>query len=147
MKIDERTEPFVDTFQSFPRKKKAKQFACQLAMQWLSENGFISPSRVPKIEASSLDGDTLIEQKNAASRVPEVCKELNITPPAYRFMNTPEQPMVWSGYAIFSLNPDIEGKVGQFSKVLGRKNAKEVCAQNVLQYLERYRTRKEKMLI
>ena len=138
----------MDQSQSFPRKKLAKQFACQLAMFWLAEKGYISPLRVPKLPELLGDGNEQAgkEFKSAASRVPEVCKEFGITPPAYRFTNTPEQPMVWSGYAVFALNEDINGEVGRFEGVLGRKNAKEVCAQNVLKYLEEYRRRKSKML-
>lgn len=148
VKIDERIEPFVDQSHSLPRKKLAKQFACQLAMVWLAENGYISPLRVPKLAEFHGDGGEQAgeEFKSAASRVPEVCKELGITPPAYRFTNTPEQPMVWSGYAIFALCEDITGEVGRFEGVLGRKNAKEMCAQNVLKFLEGYRRRKAKML-
>lgn len=117
-------------------------------MVWLAENGSISPLRVPKLpellgDSSEQAGE---EYKSAASRVPEVCKELGITPPAYRFTNTPEQPMVWSGYAVFLLNEDMRGEVGKFEGVLGRKNAKEVCAGNVLRYLEEYRKRRAKML-
>ena len=117
-------------------------------MVWLAENGYISPLRVPKLPELLGDGSEPAgkEFKSAASRVPEACKELGITPPAYRFTNRPEQPMMWSGYAVFLLNEDMQGEVGRFEGVLGRKNAKEVCAQNVLKYLEEYRRRKAKVL-
>lgn len=130
----------------FPRKKLAKQFACQLALEWLKDNGYISRSRVPTQTASSIAPSSGHEsQQAAATRVPELCKELGLTPPAYRMMSTPEAPMMWSGYALFLLNDEIKGEVGAFKNVMGKKNAKEVCARGVIGFLEEYKKRKEEM--
>lgn len=123
----------------------AKQFACQLALEWLKDNGFISPLRVPTQTAVAVTAEIIDSQPNAATRVPELCKELGLTPPAYRMASTPEAPMIWSGYAVFPLNDEIKGEVGTFKNVMGRKNAKEVCARGVIQFLEEYKKRKEEM--
>lgn len=51
--------------------------------------------------------------------------------------------MVWSGYAVFPLNAEIEGRVGEFRDELGKKNAKEVCARRVLEFLEEFKRRQQ----
>ena len=114
-------------------------------MEWLKDNGFISPSKVPQQPTQNDSMSGILEQTSAATRVPEICKELGLTPPAYMMSNTPEAPMMWSGYATFPLNTEVPDRIGVFKDVMGKKQAKECCAKMVIEFLEEYMKKKEKL--
>jgi hypothetical protein len=69
-------------------------------------------------------------------RVAMLCTSLAISPPTYKLVPHSEFPAMYSGYAVFENSPLVIGKVGEFHNVHGKRNAKEVCAEKVVGFLE-----------
>ncbi|KFY38685.1 hypothetical protein V494_04257 [Pseudogymnoascus sp. VKM F-4513 (FW-928)] len=133
--IGERPEPFSSTHR-FGSKKLAKQHCCKLAIEWLVENG-----HMPSIDSVSFPKATAVPtagtaQMSPGAQIAQLCLELRMGPPAYVMNNQPAGSAFWSGYAHFPLNPLIEGRVGEFTNVFGKSNAKGDCAIEVLSFLK-----------
>ncbi len=119
-----------------------------LALEWLAQNGYTNESSVPRrpsTATSVASGSTaatsiaVMDEPSVASRVPIECHRLGIVQPTYVMSSDPATPMMWSGHALFPLEGRIPGKVGEFQNVFGKKNAREVCARNVLAFLEEFK--------
>ncbi|KAM3067021.1 hypothetical protein ACMFMG_011803 [Clarireedia jacksonii] len=72
---------------------------------------------------------------SCATQVPALCIRLGFTRPTYNILPTSPGTAFYYGWADFGSDPRIEGKVGVFRDVYGKKNAKEVCARGVLSFL------------
>ena len=134
---------------SFTRKKDAKQYASKLAIDFLTSKNLIpsdgsvrfsKPKATPS--SSPLPSPTGDSKPSFASQVPGLCERLGFSPPTYVVESAAPGSPLYNGYAHFSGDPRVEGKVALFRGVLGRKNAKERCAEGVIGFLkgvERYR--------
>lgn len=56
--------------------------------------------------------------------------------PTYEITKHSENTPLWNGYAHFSGDPRIEGKVGEVRSVYGKSNAKEQIAMEVFSFLK-----------
>lgn len=157
VKIGECEESFGDSPPKFfSNKKAAKQYACQLAIEWLIQNSFMPAvgAKFPKpratqsptttnltVDSPALGSTSPISSggPTAASRVPDLCHSLGLPTPSYVLESNPEFPSIYSGYAHFSGDPRVSGKLGEFTNIFGRKNAKEACAIEVVGFLESMR--------
>jgi hypothetical protein len=177
VRIAETTEEFPGEQLSFSNKKDAKKYACKCAIEWLISNGFLSPGAgiiiqqtkaiaTPKVTViggprrpqSSIASPSpgLTDNTNSstpppnisnAARVADMCKTLGFSPPTYEIKPHPDALAMYSGYAHFGGDPRIQGQKGEFRNVRGRKNAKEKCAEGVLEYLEAIRRSRLEMLV
>jgi hypothetical protein len=147
--IGEHPEPFGNQGVTFARKKDAKQYSAKLAIEWLIANhhmpsdGSVSfPKSRPQQPPAAPEADpgaVLISVDDGPSygqRVAEMCGKLAMSPPVYMITQHEEFKAMYSGYATFESNPQIVGRVGEFSNIYGRKRAKEACAEKVLEFLE-----------
>jgi hypothetical protein len=130
----------------FSKKKDARQYASKLAIEWLINNNHMPAAggvsfklqpmaKVPgaATSPSSLNNDS---RKSSSQQVAELAVKLGIQPPSY-VINPHEQfSTIYRGYAHFNGNARFDEKVGEFSNVYGKKQAKETCAGKVLSYLE-----------
>jgi hypothetical protein len=133
----------------FPSKKVAKQYAAKCALDALVEKNLIPASSssvtFPKTNvapapavtsASSATGAAAPETgPSYASQVPDLCISMGITPPSYVIEPIVELGSIYCGYAQFIGEPRISGKIGEFTNVFGKKNAKEACAKEVVSFL------------
>lgn len=69
-------------------------------------------------------------------RVAEMCAKLAMSPPMYVITPHPGFQAMYSGHAVFENTPVVQGKVGEFANVYGKKRARETCAEKVLAFLE-----------
>jgi hypothetical protein len=101
------------------------------------ENGHIgSASSVATVRPAN-NPPTALGELSTAAKVVELCLQLRMTPPAYVMQQSdPATPMLWSGYAHFPQEGRVTGRIGEFVNVFGKKNAKDQCAQQVLEFLE-----------
>lgn len=138
--ITESPTPFSDSTVTFARKKDAKQHAAKKTIEWLIANNhmpanssvsFPKPVAVPAPAAGAKTKDTL----SRSQQVVELCLRLALNLPTYRLEPQEACPAMWSGYAHFNGDPRMPGRVGEFSNIFGRKNAKEECAKGVLELL------------
>ncbi|RDL40611.1 uncharacterized protein BP5553_00590 [Venustampulla echinocandica] len=130
---------------SFGNKKTAKHYASKRAIDWLIGNGFMPADgsvkfpKVPQAEpAKSKATGTASEDKpkTFASQVPDLCTRLGFDMPRYELTKAQESVSLWDGYAYFSGDPRITGKVGQVNNVFGQKKAKEMIAEELLSFLK-----------
>ena len=140
--------PLGDTTVSFSRKKDAKQYVSKKAIDWLIANNFMPSDgsvKFPKVSKSasppamerttSAKGGGSEGELSIVSQVPILCGRLGFGHPTYVLDAAPGTAL-YSGYAHFGGDPRIEGKIGPFSNIFGRKSAKEKCAQEVLVFLK-----------
>lgn len=80
---------------------------------------------------------------SVGEKVVQLALELLFNPPAYVMAADPAAPMLWSGYAHFPGDPRVDGRVGEFSNVFGKKNAKDACAVQVVEFLQGVKRHRE----
>lgn len=153
--IPERADPFPSPERiSFTRKIDAKHYCAYLAVTWLIAHDYMPDDRsvrFPKpkpasvLETSQHDVLDFPKPKPAPSMlfpksehgvlqlVDLLCKKLGLSPAKY--IIEPASHSLYSGYAFFPQEPQIEGRLGIFENIFGRKNAKETCASGLLQHL------------
>jgi hypothetical protein len=139
------------------RKKDAKQNAAKEAVTWLVDNGYLNidlsvpkPS-APPTEVSStaglegqspaLPGATAMGETGAlsiAAQVPPLCISLGFSPPAYNMTKVEGSTSIYDIYAHFPGDMRITERIGEFKNVYGKKNAKEMCAREVLAYMRNF---------
>ncbi|RDW83412.1 hypothetical protein BP5796_04903 [Coleophoma crateriformis] len=135
--IGESIQPFGSSV-TFSNKKDAKRYAAKRAVDWLIGNGFMPKDgsvKFGKPKVSSI-GPVVPSGPSAAAQVPELCHKLGLINPTYKIEKQGNTGNVYSGYATFDGVAWIEGKIGEFANVLGRKQAKEACAQRILVFLK-----------
>ncbi|KAI9740638.1 MAG: hypothetical protein M1818_004602 [Claussenomyces sp. TS43310] len=71
-----------------------------------------------------------------AARVAALCVVLGFGPPKYEILADPDMPGMCSGYALFPGDVRVQGCVGVFANVYGKKRAREHCARDVWAFLE-----------
>lgn len=124
---------------SFTRKQYAKRYCAYLAVTWLIEHGHMPDDgsvRFRKPTPASVLGTTMLAPNSGcgvSQLVDQLCKKLGFSP--VKYIIEPMSYGVFSGHAIFPQEPLIDGKLGVFENIFGRRNAKEVCAAGVLEHL------------
>ncbi|KFX98386.1 hypothetical protein V490_02336 [Pseudogymnoascus sp. VKM F-3557] len=159
--IGERPEPF-SPMNGSSNKKHAKQHCCKLAIEWLVENGHMPSINsvsfpkyhlvAPQTVAGSANSAALatsppLMQLTPGAEIVQICLELRLGLPAYVMKNEPAGSAFWSGYAHFPSNPIIDGRVGEFTNVFGKNNAKGDCAREVLKFLKDIKRNRESILM
>jgi hypothetical protein len=141
---------------SFTKKKDAKQYASKKAIDWLIDNNLMLPggAKPPKPKAINppvakvkegipLHPATTPKSASVAGQIPELCIRLGLAIPRYEIKRVSESAPLYSGHAHFNGDPRIEGRIGEVAAIYGQKNAKEMIAEGVLEFLkdiERQRT-------
>lgn len=163
--LTESPKSFGDTI-SFSRKKDAKQFASKKAIDWLIENNFMPKvgvkfpvpktpvnqvaaktkvanlmevnSPIVTVKEISLQSPALTPKPSTsfASQIPELCTRLGFTVPRYEITKVSEHAPLYSGYAHFSGDPRVSGKIGEVESIYGQKNAKEMIAETLYAFLK-----------
>jgi hypothetical protein len=138
---------------SFSNKKDAKQYAAKKAVDWLVGNGFMPVVGVkfpktpppPIVKAigpvqsttpSPAGPPTQASFITYAGQIPELCLRLGFNTPTYEITKLSNNASLWNGYAHFSGDPRIQGKVGEVKNVFGKGNAKEQIAKEVFSFLK-----------
>ena len=136
--INETSHFFGGNTVTFLKKKDAKQHAAKKTIDWLIENGYMPadgsvkfPKPAPLVNPPKARGAVTF-----AGQVPELCTRLGFSIPTYEIVKVSEEASFYSGYAHFNGDPRIDGKVGEFRNVYGKKQAKERCAEEVLLFLK-----------
>lgn len=65
----------------------------------------------------------------------ELCHPLSLSAPEYRLTPSALAPSMYGGGAWFTRDPLIKSPVGEVRNVFGKKNAKEACAEKVVEFL------------
>ncbi|KAL3425981.1 hypothetical protein PVAG01_02772 [Phlyctema vagabunda] len=125
---------------SFTTKKDAKKWAAKKAVDWLIGNGFMPKDggvRFPtgKNKQPSTPTSSIAPPPSAAAQVPDLCHKLGIILPSYKLEKAGNSENIYDGHAIFEGVPWIDGPVGEFEGIIGRKQAKEACAEKILSFL------------
>ncbi|KAI9876999.1 MAG: hypothetical protein M1830_005065 [Pleopsidium flavum] len=129
---------------SFPNKKAAKANAAKEAVLWLRANGYMSSvagnnkkrkAKVGGMEAIIAEVKNPDKEKSWAAKVTDLCIHLSLQPPTYQLTPSPLAQSMYSGGACFTHDPLIKSPVGEVRNVFGKKNAKEACAERVVEFL------------
>lgn len=136
--------PFGTTSKSFTfsNKKDAKKYAAKLAVEWLINNQYMPSidqvkSAKPATVASVGKTITVLGEQSWSKKVRDLAEELGYPPPRYDITQNPAMDSMYSGYAYFHDTTTTEGKYGEFSNIFGRKSAKEQCAKDLYEFLEK----------
>lgn len=130
---------------NFGNKKTAKQYASKKAIDWLIANKFMPAGGSVKFPKASKAGPAQPKAsaspsgekpKSFASQIPDLCTRLGFDVPIYEITKAQEGVSLYDGYAHFSGDPRITGKVGEVSNIYGQKKAKELIAQELLSFLK-----------
>jgi len=138
--ISESQTPLGDGTVSFARKKDAKQQAAKKTIEWLIANNHMPADGSvsfpnPVVILPPATGAKTKDSPSCSQQVAELCLRLALNLPTYRLEPQEACPSMWNGYAHFNGDPRMPARVGEFSNVFGRKNAKEECAKDVLELL------------
>lgn len=147
--------PFGSLSSLYSTKKAAQQAAASKAVQYFKDQGIwpetvssvggirkrkatIQPSLPPS--SSSPTSSTPLPpaaDSSFASRVTTLSTRLSLGPPSYAFTPNPSAPEFLSAACFFNQTglSHLRGPLGEIDRAFGKKQAKEACAQRVLDIL------------
>ncbi|KAK3062252.1 hypothetical protein LTS18_004516 [Coniosporium uncinatum] len=131
-------------------KKAAQRAAAREAVLWLRAKGEMPDSGPPKKKKQKVTGRAITalpsqqeadakKEKSYGQRVNELCVELGLGMPEYRFSADARAAGFLSGGAWFLQSPLVPSPVGEVRNVVGRKKAREECAKGLVRFLEELR--------
>ncbi|KAI1768838.1 hypothetical protein GGR53DRAFT_475954 [Hypoxylon sp. FL1150] len=153
--------PGNGTIPCFARKKDAKRYAAKCAVEWLRANGYmrqgsssvvaspqvqnrpVTPQLSPERKKQKLSAPSPEQSKSPAAKsdaiqeAQQLCARLGSPDkPGYILIESSEQPGFFSGYPVMGiLGSAIPKGVGHVKEVLGKRQAKEKMAEELLVHL------------